>query len=632
MRLAALVDDLFTRLDPAAALADVATVAAFDRYQASAGIAGAAAAVAERATAAGLRDVAVLTFPADGTRRWWSWSAPVGWTPRRARLSLDGRPVVRYPEQPYTLAAYSAGFPGARTGPVVRWSRVRDGAPAGGAVVVLDTPDPVGAVLRRLTDDAALAVVADPLAGRSGRVPGQVGRLELPPGARLAAFSVDAPCLDDLRRAADTAARACVEVEVETGAALPVVTGVLPGDGDEMLLTAHLCHPRPSANDNASGVAALLAAGRVLATLPGAGCAVRFLWGPEFLGTAAYLHDVAHAGRAPVPVAAVNVDMAGEDVARCGGPLVVERGPDGVPSFLPALAERCAALLPPAARSYSGAVPADAWSWRSAPYAGGSDHAIAASEPTRCPVVSLGHWPDRFNHTSSDTVATVDGAELRRTATVAAVTAGVLHLRSDPELAADVAAATAAWAAGHVVGALPARQPPAPPATGAEYDPYDDTAAHRRLRHRTHVATAAVAALELVGIGTAGRAALTASVESVAVAVAAQLPPDREGVPRTGSPVLVGSWPGPANLRALLADATPEDRAWLDGRLAEDRGGNLARLLALADAVRPGRTREDAAWHAALAAELPIPAAFADRAFDLLIRAGWAAHRDEGVE
>ncbi len=164
---------------------------------------------------------------------------------------------------------------------------------------------------------------------------------------------------------------------------MPVVTGVLPGSGDhEVLLSAHLCHPRPRANDNASGVAALLGIARALAgqqpatgggarlrgarlrgaRLPGVRFrGVRFLWGPEFVGLAGYLHDYAMAGRTPVPAHVVNVDMAGQDVARCGGPLVIERGPDDIRSFLPALATRCAALLAPASRSYSGAVPCDPW-------------------------------------------------------------------------------------------------------------------------------------------------------------------------------------------------------------------------------------------------------------------------------
>ena len=179
---------------------------------------------------------------------------------------------------------------------------------------------------------------------------------------------------------------------------------------------------------------------------------------------------------------------------------MIERGPDGVPSFLPALVERCAALLPPAARSYSGAVPVDAWTWRSAPFAGGSDHALAAS--TNRPGAPRVAWATgRTGSTTRPPTRwpTVDAAELRRTAAVVAATVAALRRPGRPELAADVAAATAAWAADHVLAALPGRQPPAPPVTGAAYDPCDDRAARRRLRHRTRVATVAVAALELVG-------------------------------------------------------------------------------------------------------------------------------------
>ncbi len=81
---------------------------------------------------------------------------------------------------------------------------------------------------------------------------------------------------------------------------------------------------------------------------PRTGAGVRFLWGPEFVGTIAYLHDVIGTGQVPAPALAINIDMAGQDVASCGGPLVIERGPDDIASFSPALAARCAALLPPA--------------------------------------------------------------------------------------------------------------------------------------------------------------------------------------------------------------------------------------------------------------------------------------------
>ncbi|MFD2350428.1 hypothetical protein ACFSTC_15525 [Nonomuraea ferruginea] len=149
---------------------------------------------------------------------------------------------------------------------------------------------------------------------------------------------------------------------------------------------------------------------------------IRFVWGPEFTGMAAYLHDVA----ARPPVAAVNVDMAGQDQRRCGGPLIVERSPDHLPGFVNALTEHVVAALPQAARSYSGAVACDTWAWRATPFVGASDHSLLVDASIGCPTVSLGHWPDRFNHSAADTLDKLDPAELRRTATVAGAVAAVL--------------------------------------------------------------------------------------------------------------------------------------------------------------------------------------------------------------
>ena len=124
------------------------------------------------------------------------------------------------------------------------------------------------------------------------------------------------------------------------------------------------------------------------------------------------------------------------------------------------------------------------------------------------------------------------------------------------------------------------------------------------------------------------RAVVACSVAAISSAAAGQIPASAPEPADDGSR-LVGRWTGPTNLRALAGDATPEDRAYLDQHLAADRGGNLARIVALLDAVRPGRTRSAAAWRAAVTAELAIPVEFADRIFDLLVRAGWAAASDE---
>ncbi len=476
MRLAELVARGHSAFKAGLAMADLAEICRHDRYQASAGIAAAADYVADRAKAAGLTQVRVLSFPADGARRWWTYRAPVSWTPLRAILAVDGVALIRYPDQPYTLAAYSAPTPpGGRLVPVVRWSAVRHGAGAAravGALVVADQPVALGAMASFLevAGVGAAGVALDPLGGLAGRCADQVGRLELAAGSRLAAFSLTAAALARLVAAADAGSQARIEVELDDQAhPMPVVTGLLPGTGDdEVLLSAHLCHPMPGANDNASGVAALLGAARVLAGGPVAASAgwqgVRFLWGPEFVGVAAYLHDQVLAGLVPPPAFAVNVDMAGEDVRRCGGPLVIERGPDEVPSFLPALAERCAALLPSATRSYSGAVPCDPWTWRATPFAGGSDHALLSDSPAGSQAIALGHWPDRANHTSADTPDLVDPAELARTAAIACAVAAAVRGRADRELAADLGEATVSWAADYLLATLPGRRPPSAPA------------------------------------------------------------------------------------------------------------------------------------------------------------------------
>lgn len=649
MRLAELVAGLHAQFDVPAAMADVAALCEHDRYQASAGIEAAARYVAERAVSAGLVDVEVRTLPADGTQRWWTFRGPLGWTPVRAEVSVRGVPLLRYPEQPYGLAAYSAPTGGGgRQAPVLAWSTVRAGADPAGALVVVEPGADLTAVVAELTGRRALGLVADPLAGRSDREPGQVGRLELPPGSRLAAFSATPRQCAALAAAAGRGERAHVLVEVRAGSAMPVVTGRTPGPAAdrELLLSAHLCHPRPSANDNASGVAALLGIARVLAQ-PAAGPPVRFVWGPEFVGLVAYLHEWVRTGRAARPVVAVNIDMAGQDQRRCGGPLVIERAPDELPSYLSALAERCAALLPVTTRSYSGAVGCDTWTWRSTPHVGASDHALLAAPPTRCPAVGLGHWPDRFNHSSADTLDKVDPDELRRTATIAGATVAAVraahgadgpsaddgpsdHRPSDhgpsvDGLRADLVEATLAWAAGHICAGLPGAAPYRPPAAEspagvAVLDPWAPEQASRRMAHRAAVATAAVRSLATLGVpndrlaaGTTWLAALTHQPGHRA---------DGQPGDRTGG--LAPGWDGPLNLRALTAAAGPADQRWLADRLAEDRSGGYARMLALARGLDGHRDRADVAWWAALASELAIPASFGETFLAILGRTGWA--------
>ncbi|MFC6086185.1 DUF4910 domain-containing protein [Sphaerisporangium aureirubrum] len=575
--------------DVDAAMADVAAVCGFDRYQASAGIAAAAAYVAGRAEEAGLKDVRVHEFPADGERRWWSFRAPTGWTPVRAVLSEVGAgAAVRYPEEPFTLGAYSAGTgDGGVEVAVVRAAEARPGT-----LVVHDEPEVgLGYVLELAESRGAVGVVTEQVSPGGG-----TGRVELRAGGPLFAFSVPRGVGARLM----ARGRARVTVTAEPGATMPVVTGVLPGDeADEILLSAHLCHPRPSANDNASGVAALLGTARVLAGAP-AGVrrrrGVRFLWGPEFTGTAAYLHDIA----AGAPFAAVNVDMAGEDQRLCGGPLIVERCPDHLPGFVSALAEHVVASLPQASRSYAGTVPCDTWTWRATPFAGASDHSLLADRSIGTPVVTLGHWPDRFNHSSADTLDKVDPAELRRTGTVAATMAAVLS-GATPADRPELETIAVQWTAARLLECLPAS-----PAL---------------LRHRAEVGIAALGWLDDL-CGEAGSTDTRRWVEDLAAHIGTRLPYGEP--PAAGGGRVWRCWPGPFNVRGFAEAAGEAGRRWVDARLAADRSRGYALMLALAHAVDGVRDRAGVARHAELASGIPVDAAFAEEFLDLLVAAGWA--------
>src|SRR5207249_4936602 len=73
-------------------------------------------------------------------------------------------------------------------------------------------------------------------------------------------FVVSPRVADALRERLSNGAALELEVEIDSRAfdtTVPLLSGRLVGKPpSEVLLVSHLCHPRPSANDNASGAAA----------------------------------------------------------------------------------------------------------------------------------------------------------------------------------------------------------------------------------------------------------------------------------------------------------------------------------------------------------------------------------------
>jgi aminopeptidase YwaD len=208
-------------------------------------------------------------------------------------------------------------------------------------------------------------------------------------------------------------------------------TAVIHGETDEeVLIVAHICHPQPSANDNASGVGVVLEAARVLQLLISTGKlprprrSIRFLLPPEIYGTYAYLAQ--NEQRCAKTVAAINLDMVGENQELCGSSFLVERLPEAMAAPVDTLA---IAIQDELAREQHGLNDLGTFAlfrYGNVPFNGSSDHAIlsAPSVGIACPM--LIQWPDRFYHTSFDTIDKVDPNSLRRAGLLSATYAAFL--------------------------------------------------------------------------------------------------------------------------------------------------------------------------------------------------------------
>lgn len=625
-----LVGRLYADFDAATTMTDLRQLVRWDRFQASAGIESAAEWVAQRARLIGLDNVQVLRFQADGSRQWWTYSAPQAWTPVAARLSvvdavgLDSETIVDYPAQPYRLAAQSAAASDLLA-PLVRWSE-RSGPGLTGSVVLLDEPSvPFAAAYRALSNGGAAGVVVGGLDGDM-----LAHRLELPNGSALFGFSLPAAELSHLLRHADRGALARVSISIDHQASTPVVVAELPGrEPGSAMAYAHLCHQAPGANDNASGVVTTLAVARLLAGRRAQlRRGVRFVWGPEFVGLAAYLHHIEADQRPGRFDIAINLDMVGEVQRSCGGPLIIERSADHLPSYLSALTEWCVRLLPEQGRSYSGAIACDTWAWRATPFVGASDHLLLADRSIGCPSVQLGHWPDRFHHSSEDTLDKVDPAELRRAGTVAAAVLAA-SCESGPDDLNELESVVGCWGAQMLYEC--AQRPPAAiaPAAG-EIDPWAPANYRALLEHRRGLAVDSVASLARLdgGLGDGRRDRLVTWMNGLAAHLA-QLPgqaaerSDDATISAQDRTRLEPAWLGPFNLRGLQEDANEADRAWLDRQLADGGTATYARFVALAYAIDGSRTLDRAVRWASFASQLPISPAWARRFFDVMRRTGW---------
>ncbi len=218
--------------------------------------------------------------------------------------------------------------------------------------------------------------------------------------------------------------RADVDSEFLDGQ-IEIVTALIPGSIPEtVIIVSHLCHPQPSANDNASGAAANLEVARTLqqlitdGILPQPQRNIRFLWMPEMTGSYAYL--ARHEDLIPNLVAGLNLDMVGEDQSQTGSVLTIERPPEASASFTPDLLEWLQESVLNDFQPFDGIGQYSLQRFTTVGFSGGSDHYVFSDPSVGIPMPMLNQWPDKFYHTSADTLDKVDPDSLARVGTIAA--------------------------------------------------------------------------------------------------------------------------------------------------------------------------------------------------------------------
>ena len=218
---------------------------------------------------------------------------------------------------------------------------------------------------------------------------------------------------------------------------------------EEIHFTCHLDHPRPGANDNASGCMAILETARTLQALidadilPRPARSIRWLWPAEIEGSIMYL--VKHDDPSRIK-ANIHMDMIG------GRPVTkavyrISGGPMSVPSFVSDLAYEIGAFVNDQTLRFADgetvAFPLHAPEGGKEPLLAlmqgidmGSDHDVFFEGTWRIPGMYLHEWPDRYIHTNFDTAANIDPTKLKRSAFMGAAAAWFLANMSEEDVPA----------------------------------------------------------------------------------------------------------------------------------------------------------------------------------------------------
>lgn len=405
----------------------IADITRFHRIQASPGIRKAAHYCFRKLKDFGL-DAEIFTFPADGRNRFWSLVVPQEWSLKKATLEMVEPKRLRlcdYAGNKLSVIQRTAPFKGTCELMVLNDGEEIEeykGFDLDGKVVM--TKGDINRVYQLAVQrHGAVGIIYDGMR----RIEPVRERFDLADAREYRSFwwqkgekkcfgFVLTPRQGEMVRRLVKKKRVKVKVEVKSrfyNGQIEVTSGVIPGRSKkEIVVLSHICHPQPSANDNASGCGASLEVARTLKTLIGnrklkkPKRTIRFLYLPEMTGTYAYL--ASDEQRIRDIVAGVNLDMVGENQDLCGSSLLLEAPPAANPSFVHDLLSRFLREFYEDTKGFGGTGGYPLFRHAAIPFSGGSDHYILSDPTVGIPCPMLIQWPDKFYHSSFDTLDKVD--------------------------------------------------------------------------------------------------------------------------------------------------------------------------------------------------------------------------------
>jgi hypothetical protein len=445
----------------AAARRTVEALSLHHRMRGSEGYRAAAELIRDKLKAYGLKDVEILAFPADGRIFYGTQRARPAWNATFAELweqrETDGRwadseRIASWADQPITLAQDSvAGGAEAALVDVGAGISAKDyeGRDVRGKLVL--TSSQPGAVAHlAVTERGAAGIVSWAQNQKSGWWGddrslirwGHLDTWEDPTFAFMVSPARAQAWQARLAKGETVRLRAKVEAGRSPGAYL-IPTAVIPGTDrtHEIVLSCHLDHPSPGANDNASGCSGILEVARSLnrliadGRLPQPRRTIRFVWPCEMECTIALLN-----ARPEVPkrtLATIHLDMIGGNTDITHGTLKVEGSPPSLPSFVSDVGFAIGRWVDDQSRLYAergeAAMPLldpegtkNALHARIGGFSEGSDHQVWAEGSWRVPVIYIADWPDIYIHTDRDVPANLDSTKMKRAIFIAAASAWYL--------------------------------------------------------------------------------------------------------------------------------------------------------------------------------------------------------------